>query len=241
MSKNRSILGSILALVILFLSSQGYSTDVQNDKLVAFKLIVNYPIVIKRSDTVHLSNFNDTLLIVHYKDLTLYKLVPLRILKTDAKISGTEQYFVRKDSALFGKLFERLTDTAYRLVAVDSFLEKRAFSTANFENSKNDRLVKTIIHRGIVEERYVPMKKTVELMFDSTIYYYSVALNNIPYTFSPKLDRLKKAKLFKVRLIYNKSYSKTYQVDLPKREYLFELQNAKIDNPDALLRLLKII
>lgn len=231
----------IMILCFLALQTTAATIRTTQENPVAFKFIVSYPVTIKRGDTVQLHNLRDTLLIVHYNDITLYRLIPYRDFKTNEKLPGTEEYFVRKKTEAYGKLFKTLTDSIYTLVAADSFLSKRAFSESFFEPGMNDKLIKTIIHSGIMEERYVPIKKTNEMLFDSTIYYYSLALVNLPYSFNPKLDRTKKAKLYKVRLIYNKYYSKAYGATVPKREYLFELQKVKIDNLDALLRLVKII
>ncbi len=60
-------------------------------------------------------------------------------------------------------------------------------------------------------------------------------MNFIKFSFSPILDSIKKSKLFKVKLVFNKTYSSKYSITMPQRELIYEFQKKQIENNQQII------
>jgi hypothetical protein len=111
---------------------------------------------------------------------------------------------------------------------VDSILFTRAYNIKL--DLHNIDLVESKIDRkaGTLLEKYIPNMVHDENTFDSLYYYYSYKLRNINFSFSGQLDSVKNMKLYQIQLKYNKKYSKTNHVTLPKREFVFKIAESNV-------------
>jgi|KBSSwiStaDraftv2_1062776.scaffolds.fasta_scaffold758702_1 hypothetical protein len=221
--------GAALIVAIIIFSSCGSIRKYNGLKRI--NLIVNYPIVIMNdgvNDAVNFFNLKDTVWIFYYDSKVLYRLSETRNLETDKKILGTETWFIYREKAKHGFLFNSISDSSRGLkLLVDSFLNNRAYASANF-NIPSDSLFAKDQNK---EEKFVEkyhIKVHTDNYPDSIYYYFTNELKNIDYSFSQKLDTLKNMKLYKVRLLYNETFSLSYQAIIPKREFLFEIREEAI-------------
>ncbi len=204
-------------------------------------LIVHYPIVNRNGTELNLTVYTDTVQIDYYRNYVVYSLPGSRKFENNEKIPGTGKLFVYKRGEQFGYLLKDRNAMNRVKLRVDSFLQARAFAGARFYAGPNDSLVQRSISKGgaIVEEGYAPIRKYNESIFDTMYFSYSKDLRDVPYSLSPALDSLRGMKLCKVRLIYVKGFSKEYQIELPRREFVFELLRGRGDHDREITGLLK--
>lgn len=81
-------------------------------------------------------------------------------------------------------------------------------------------------------EKYISKKISDQSYPDTTIFYYNTKLKNIDYSFSKDLEKARKLKLFKVRLIYTSQYYKGYSIKVPRREFMFHLKEESVADPE---------
>ncbi|MDP4263335.1 MAG: hypothetical protein Q8941_12485 [Bacteroidota bacterium] len=192
-------------------------------------LVVNYPVIMINDGVhsdVHFFNLRDTVFIFYYGRYILYRLPGTRKFETDEKIAGSEPWFIYRKQSAQGYLFTSISDSTRGMkLPADSFLHNRAFAGASFDISTSDSLVERSGNKNTLVEKYFCNKSNNENYPDSFYFYFSDNFKNIDYTFSRKLDSLRKMKLYKVRILYNEKTSSAYQKVLPKREFLFEIRN----------------
>ncbi|MBO9203793.1 MULTISPECIES: hypothetical protein [Niastella] len=185
---------------------------------------------------------DDTISVYYYKGMVLYKL-PYQIVSNDKFGNLIEEtaynYMVRERGAEVGFLFDTLNAVNATKVKVDSMLGNRLSPNLKFYSETNDSLVRTIqLSDGKgVEQVYVSKVLINESYNDSTYLYYSESLNNFAFSFSTTFDNLMKRKLYKIRLFYKQRYSEQYKMNLPEREFAFELKALPAIIPDELVRL----
>lgn len=231
----------ILTLVAILQINCTYERIIKKE-IPTLKLTVNLPVLILKDNTISFLNISDSVFLTYYENWVLYKLPPSRNLKDNEQISGTETYFVFEKSESHGVWFQSLDSIRNgRKLLIDSFLNIRAFRNISFSLDSNDSLTQTIKFQksnGFLE-KYVANNKTDELNPDSAYLYFSDRLKNYEYSFSPPLDSLKEMKLFKVRLLFNETFSKEYEKLLPKRELSFEIGKVVTKEENRLLRFFK--
>lgn len=200
------------------------------------KLIVNYPLV--EFEENKLSNLKDTIPIYYWENYVFYNIPYKKTFEIDERLINEEvkySYFLFKKGNIYGYLFNSLDDTSLpQKLQVDSFLFRRAYAAKFDLKFKSLVEVKGDKHNNSLIEKYVPENINNETYFDTIIFYFDKRLNGIDFSFSKDLDSAKEKKLYKVRLLYNEKFSATYQMMVPKREMLFEIQNMPIKNPTAL-------
>jgi len=228
-------LGVLIVAIIIFSSC---AIIHKSEGLKRINMIVNYPVVIMNDgvhSTVNFFNLKDTIWILYYNNTVLYRLSGTRNMETDKKILGTETWFIFSKKATHGFLFYSLTDSSKGLkLPVDSFLNNRAYANANFDVPA-DSLYRKIENGDDTVEKYFTQARHNDNYPDSMYYYFTNTLKNIDYSFSRKLDSAKSMKLYKVRLLYNESFSPSYKITLPKREFLFEIKEEAIDNSKEII------
>ena len=228
--------GAALIVAIIIFSSCGSTRKYHGLKRI--NLIVNYPVVIMNDgvhDAVNFFNLKDTVWIFYYDSKVLYRLSETRNLETDKKILGTETWFIYREKAKHGFLFNSISDSSSGLkLLVDSFLINRAYASTNFDFPSDSFFVKAQNKEEKFVEKYY-IKEHTENYPDSIYYYFTNELKNIDYTFSRRLDSFKNMKLYKVRLLYNETFSPSYKAMIPKREFLFEIREDIIVNSKEII------
>jgi hypothetical protein len=236
---NKNIFNVKVALIATLTSlSLGCKTFNKNnakaDDLKAIDLIVSYPVTLANNGEISFFNLKDTISIIFHDDLILYKLLARRKEESEKKISGSESYFIYKKNSGDGYLFNNLSDGSKGTkMSVDSFLNQRAFANATFDTSSL-KLVEKKDSNKIVIEKYIPLTSD-ENTFDSIYYYYSPHFKNIHYSFSRNLDSIKGMKLYEVRILYEGKFSNKYNLPLPKREFLFKIEELQVSNFQEIL------
>ncbi len=121
-------------------------------------------------------------------------------------------------------------------ISLDSFLNIRAFKNFPFYNENNDSLVESIPDKENQQliEKHIFKHKKDQSYSDSVYYYFDNALNDIDYSFSKKLDSAKNRKLYKVRIIYNIIRKGNKGMDIPRREFSFEIQKTGNCSPEVI-------
>jgi hypothetical protein len=224
------------ALIICLFSGNAESQD--NGNMHEYSLRVNYPLIKEDGEVI---NLRDTLPIVFYKDFVCYFL-PYQygeIKEHEFQFKGKRyRYFVFKKGAGFGYLYNDLNDSLpVNKFAVDSFLSKRAF-LSNFDSDSLKPAGKEGDSKSILLEKYTLWTKTNEFQMDSVYFYYAQDLKDIPYSFSPKMDKSRSMKLFKVRLMFNGYRSPSTGFDIPKREFSFEITQSPLKHEREVNKLL---
>lgn len=108
--------------------------------------------------------------------------------------------------------------------SIDTFLINNTFKNVPFYQGDKDSLVQSGIVNHVLIEKYLCKDKKDATYPDTNIYYYKPGFKNIDYSFSTKMDSIRKMKLFKVEYIYNES-PQANGVMMPKRVWAFELAN----------------
>lgn len=222
----------VIIFIILIISISCKFLKHKDIKPTCIELIVNYPIL--KPETGQLTNLTDTIPIFYLDNFTLYKLPFTKSIENENGILSVEKayaYFIHKTKSTCGIWFNSLRDSNNGvLLPVDSVLKKRAYLTdfGILVDSMNKKY--SLFENMIYLEKYVFRKKATEMSFDSVYLYYNKHLNEIQYSFSPKLDSVRKLKLFKIRLLYNEANSPLYSFLLPKREFLFEIREPERAN-----------
>lgn len=216
----------VLAIILLLFGS---FTCSKKNKLNSIELNFSYPVSFYKKDSeIRIYNIHDTIRIYYYKDYVLYQLSGSRKFETDELIAGTEQYFIYNSNNKFGFLFSSLKDSSLRMkIQVDSFLFDRGMKGKDFDHLPDSLWFLSDERKdneSNIVEKYASIKPGDETSIDSIYYYYSKKMNDIPYSFSKKLDSIKSMKLFRIRMIYNEKFSKTNNFVLPQREILFEIR-----------------
>jgi hypothetical protein len=227
----------LLAVIIILCRCESIRKSEGVKKII---MVTNYPIIIMNDgihDSINFFNLRDTIWIFYYGNYVLYRLSGTRNLETDKKIPGTETWFIFPKKNTHGFLFNSIdNNNAGVKLKVDSFLINRAYASANFDIPSDSLFAKAQNNEEKFVEKYYT-KEHAENYPDSIYYYFTNELKNIDYTFSPKLDSLKNMKLYKVRLLYNETFSLSYKAIIPKREFLFEIREDVIANPKEVINL----
>ncbi|HET9057328.1 MAG TPA: hypothetical protein VFN30_10840 [Chitinophagaceae bacterium] len=206
------------------------------------RLSVNYPIVQANNNKAELFNLKDTIYIFYHNTDILYY-IPHRItFETEEKLISEEVkyfYFLYTKDSSFGYFFDSSENTILpKRHPVDSFLFRRGY--ASKFDLQNERFIGINKNKtnGVVTEKYVPEYIPNETCYDTIMFYFDKRLNDVSFSFSKNLDKVKRQKLFKVRLLYNQKYSEIYQLMMPQREMYFEIQKLPIKNPKTILKLI---
>lgn len=199
------------------------------------QVIRHYPVLNNAGGQVTLHSLDDTLTIISDGEFVLYRLPPVRVFETNAGISGTERYFLHRQADTTGILFTAKDRQNKTSMAVDSFVNRYALGTMVMDVGVLDSLVAAKYAEGEPEftEMYIPRKAAPAGYFDSLYLVFDKRLyGKVTFSFSPKLDSSRSAKLTHIRLIYKAGYSIPGQPELPAREYVFAIKEL----PDAILK-----
>ena len=135
----------------------------------------------------------------------------------------TFNYRVNKKNNPIGFKFDSLTAENPKTESIDTFLLNYTFKNFPFYRVDNDSLVQSGSINHVLIEKYLCKDKKDATYPDSSFYYFKPGFKNIDYSFSTKMDLIKKMKLFKVEYIFKES-PQPNGVMMPKRVWVFELK-----------------
>lgn len=230
---------------IFFYSCIATKNQAPTKRITAINYIVKLPLV--QGDRQYF-DFGDTIPIYYYQDLIIYQLpytfdsskvtfhVKTDTISDEHILTETRyNYFVYRQGnrkGLWYKSLEQLDST--KQLFTDS-ISKRVGTPTNLQSiiySPNDTLIeRTTFDKGnIVIEKYIPKTKPDESYNDTTLLYYSKTLKPIKFSLSPFLDSLSNAKLYKLRLAFNETYSQKYSITMPQRDIVYEIVKLELTN-----------
>lgn len=232
---------SVFALVSFSYKSQNSCNDKTNNRISAIRINYNTPIVNWDSTVVDFNSLYET---YYYGDLIMFKLfyrfdsvsngVPL--LREDRNL-----YFVLHKDSLFGHAYypKHNRIMAEGRLEVDSVLAKHRFTTEVFDTlaSKKPDSMYYDIEGNLLKVFYDPSypnrlqsPETFDLYF-----YYSKKLVNVSETFSKKMDNVEGMKLFRIKVAASGGYYKEYKMAFPPRDYVHEMNEITLENPEEIL------
>jgi hypothetical protein len=221
----------IAVLVILMFVSLLIGCNNKNHfKAIIIKSDWHFFILNNSKDSITgMPHFLDSTLIIYYKGYVLYKFPPVRIFETDKPVADSEPFFLCNSKDSFGYRFVSINDATQGIkYKKDSFLVNNNTSLVREIIATNwmDSIIKvqSELTGDILTEKYITGKSTAgENDVDTFICCYSKQMNDVTeYSFSRKLDSLKKMKLFKAAWIFNEKIPTGYIIEIPRREYLWE-------------------
>jgi hypothetical protein len=239
--KNISKLVGILMSTSFFLLCCSQK-QFQNESLLKGSIVVyNLPGVLPTGELI---NAKDSFQVFSQDDIYYY-LFPQKITyENDSAVYKTEikySIFFFKKNNLTGEFIDQ-PSRIRKTYSVDSFLKKRAFLGFNYLDKKNDSLIETNLVTDSFKliEKYVSLIKIDNSYPDTTIMYYDVQNNSTSvYSFSPLIEKNKRLKIIKIRMIYNSQYYAGYEFKFPYHEFFFEMRNSIIEK-DSLIYWLKV-
>ena len=137
------------------------------------------------------------------------------------------EYYIYNQNKQIGYRFDSINVLHPVKISIDSFQRVKTLKGSSFY-SKEDNLLsseKNIGKTQLIEKR-VP-KQWDEDYADSSYFYYSNKFKDAPYVFSKTLDSTTHLKLYKISYIYCKRPKGKQPFEIPRREYTFELKEAK--------------
>ena len=180
--------------------------------ITALNYIVRLPLV--QGDKQYF-DFGDTTPIYYCEDLIIYQLsytfdsskttyhIKSDTISNEHILTETRyNYFVYKQGSHNGIWYRSVEQLdSNKIIPVDSIL-KRKSAPINLQSlifSPNDTLIEKVTFDKGREfiEKYIPKTKPDESYNDTTLLYYSKAMNTIQFSLSPILDSLNNAKLYK--------------------------------------------
>jgi hypothetical protein len=149
-------------------------------------------------------------------------------------------YVICKNKQPYGFMFDSITAVKPKKTNIDTFLKTSLCKDFAYYVKNKVKLVDSTVSndKNILIEKRIPVKMENESFPDSIYYYYDKRFKWLNYSLSPELDSLTKSKLIKVRVIYlpwpkgEKRYGKTYPINIPRREYRFELKKIQPESKE---------
>jgi len=243
------VIAKILTLVItlFFANCNCYNSTII--KCTSAKLLYRAELV--RSDNNQLFVESDSIGMFYCDNYTLYQ-IPIHedFSTVNLDRNGNEinekiikewtgfRYVVCNKNKPFAFRFDSLKAEKPKTVSIDSFLIDKTFKNFPFYQSDNDSLLQIVNVNHVLIEKHVNKvyKDKTDMSYpDTTFYYLKPGFENIDYSFSKKMDSIKKMKLFKVEFIFNE-ISLPNGTKIPKRVWVFELRNNDNYNKSNILK-----
>lgn len=246
------LLISLIFAVSLFSCTATKHQKNWND-IIGINYIVKFPIVIGDKQVVDMGN---TTPIYYYHDIIIYQLpyifdstkhtyhVKSDSISDENILTETRyNYFVYRSGSRYGIWYRSAESDSNKRLSVDSALSTKG-TPINLQSiiySPNDSLIEKLnMNNGtIFIEKYIPKTKPDESYNDTTLLYYSKEMKPIKFSLSPYLDSLRDAKLFKVQLTSNETYSQKYSITMPKRDLVYAIETLTTIDKNKLKTLLQ--
>lgn len=225
--------------------------EINKDSILVIDLAYKFQLI--KTEGGELINVEDTLRIVSYKDIVVYR-VPFQRVSTivgvdtsgnilEERIISEKKGFnhlVYRQNSNYGVMFDSIKELPTKKFKVDSFLTARTFKDFKFFNSSNDSLIEVNEYeKGIRIEKYVPKLKFDQSYADSLLLYFTKKLTDKPYSFSRDLEKQKRMNLSKVRILYNSIPKGAYDFEVPKREFVFEIIDVTLEDKQEIMYYIK--
>jgi hypothetical protein len=229
-------IATLMIFSVLFIMCSSESTRREN-KIKRIDLIYNIPIVKLSGE---LQNVTDSLSIFYHNSFILYRFPYTYSVENANRIESQERrfkYFIYRNHNPYGYYFDSLNASRYSKMNVDSLLSAKAFASNNFYDMNNDSLVEAIKSRGNFSliEKYISKTKPDQSYADTTIFYFTDKFKDLKLSFSMELEKIKNLKICKVRIIYKAHFDRVYNIELPNREFVFQLREEPNVNSDEIL------
>ena len=187
--------------------------------------------------------------ITYYKKYTLYAVPSISYVLKNSVIKGdtvlneivpgndtTYTYFIIKDKAEEGQRYATLTSLKGTKFKLDSLLELINLDSSNLKVFGIDlgKPYKVFKEHKKISEVYLDRTKNG---VDTIYRYFDESLNGLKFSFSPSLDKQKKSKLYKTKLVqfYFDENNNSKQRIVNKTEVVDEIKPMKITNKENLL------
>jgi hypothetical protein len=176
---------------------------------------------------------------IFYYDNIIMTQIPVHFDSYDSnklvKEETKNSFFVYEKNNTYGLYYTDFSEEKKKKLPIDS-VNDGVLKADLYEYFKTNALQLISSRRnrelGILEEIYIGKLKYAK---DTAIFYFSDRLKDFDFSFSKKLDSLKKLKLFKFRYVSDEEILEEYKVTLPKREVNFEIKEIPVDNPKEIM------
>lgn len=221
--------GAILSLNFFCLFFFSGNTQ-KNFNIKSVNVFFSLPYVVLSNDKVMVKtkSVSDSFSIFYNSNFILYKLPYTFSEQHNDSVIQSERrftYFIYKYGNSDGYNFNPTKVDSSAKLNVDSFLANRAFANIDLYSENSYNLFASIPVKDNLNltEKYITTN--LDRSFpDTLIYYYSDQLNDLHYSFSKKLEEIKKLKIIKIRGIFKSRFDEEYKTILPYRELYFELK-----------------
>lgn len=223
---------------LMFLTSYTKSKNKFQNDITRIKFISSLPLFTNSNEYV---NYKDSIGIVYFKNQILYEFHDIYTLRNVDTLNNSSvivkkemrhRYLLYSKKEFYGYYYDSLNAATGKKVAVDSFLNKKAFRGYSIFNKSEDILISSTNTQGnyILIEKYKCKEKKDYSYPDTTIVYYTNRMKEVEHTLSKELDDNKKMKVKKIRALYNPQVIKG--IDTPSCEIMFELKEDTVANLD---------
>ncbi len=221
--------------------SQSQNKKLNNDDIRAITVTYNLPIINRDGRILnHAAYIN----LYFHNNLILYQ-IPYRI---DSAYNGkhietkiVNQFFVCEKNHKEGYIYDEHRLYRNKKISTDSVLNKFGFTNVKkfYQLFEKGSLMLVATNKnsvtGVLQEIYIPKEKVDISYCDSAFFYFSEKLKEIDFSFIKELDSIKQSKLFRIKLLYNSTFSKEYRVNVSKREFNFEFKEMPVTNSKEIL------
>lgn len=231
---------SFTITVIVFLCSCS-ATNKKIEKINSICIKTTYPLI---NPDGRKQIIVDSTCLYNYNGYNLFQLPYRYILEDENKVLKDEiryKYFLLTNTSTHGVIYDSIFSKSGIVAKADTIL--RGLSNFTFDTiCKLSTLYKITenTNKNELLEVYIPKKIATDNIEDTAFMYYAKLYNEIKYSFSPNLDRLKGMKLFKIRLVYNSKYSESFKMHIPSREIIFEFSKIDIKNENDIINFIKV-
>jgi hypothetical protein len=232
---------ALLATLVFFMFLTSYTKSknkFQND-ITRIKFISSLPFFKDNKEFIY---FRDSIGILYFKNQVLYEFSDIYTSRNVDTVHNSSvivkreirhRYLLYAKKEFYGYYYDSLNVSIGKKVAVDSFLNKRAFGGYSiFNKLENHILLSSIINQDncTLIEKYKCKEKKDYTYPDTTIIYYTNRMKEVEHTLSKELDENKKMKVKKIRALYNPQV--VTGIKVPSCEIMFELKEDTITNLD---------
>lgn len=235
----RETKAAVVALVFILYSFAGCSQN-RFGRIAEpqrFKIVYTVPFV-NNDGMVKIAN--DSFFVCYLDKTILYQLPYLFTMENDTGITSIKikyNYFVYNKGASEGYFYDSIDVKASKKVSVDSIMRSKRMNVGQLYDPNSDVLVATSRDNENYSliETYVSKIKNDPTYPDTSLFYYKSNIKDIDFSFSNQLDSIKRLKVCRVILIHKSQVYPGHTFQAPRREFLFDLEEAPSGHSNDLL------